>query len=132
MQIDEVYVKSCFDYKNGNIIGSAANNPICSAKTVMAYLVSSAFGNSKEIVSLVPVKNINCNEFAHFTKEVCKLLVECKFRVIVIITDNNRINRALFDILSGGNGNNLYHMSDDFKTFLTFDSVHLLKSIRNN
>ncbi len=57
---------------------------------------------------------------------------KCGFKITAIISDNNRINQNLFNIISE---NGQYIWNPDFpgeKIFLLFDSVHIFKNIRNN
>lgn len=49
-----------------------------------------------------------------------------------IITDNNRVNRVMFKELSSFDNNFTYDFSNTYKTFLSYDSVHIFKNIRNN
>lgn len=135
LQVDEIYVKQNVSFKNGRLYGSAENsNSDCPfAKTVLAFLVSSAFGHFKEIVALVPVNKLTGDELSNLTKKVCLLLSKCNLKTLVIISDNNRINRVMFQKLSELEPNKLScSLNPNLKTFLTFDTVHLLKSIRNN
>lgn len=81
-----------------------------------------SIGSFKEIVSLIPVNNVNGNELTSYTKEICKLVTACDFKIIAIITDNNRVNRVMFKELSSFDNNFTYHFSNTFKTFLTYDT----------
>lgn len=62
LQLDEIYVKKKIDYKNGKLYGYAENSDASertpeAAKTVLGFLISSVFGNFKEVAALIPVSN---------------------------------------------------------------------------
>ena len=68
------------------------------------------------------------------TKEMVKIVSICGYRIICIFSDNNVVNQKMFMNLSGTNClvphiNNL--INPDHKIDLLFDTVHLLKCIRN-
>lgn len=133
LQVDEIYVSARLDYKGGRLIGSAENKAGCQAKTVVAFLISSAFGNFKEVVSLHPVVNINGNDLYNITQRVIDLLKNCGFHVISIISDNNRVNRNLFQHLLPSNDEFcVTYPNSSVPMFVTYDFVHILKNIRNN
>lgn len=138
LQLDEIYVKKKIDYKCGKLYGYAENeNEVTvaepqAAKTILAFLIASSFGHLKEVAALRPVNLLTGNDLTLLTQEVSKLLISCGFKIVVIISDNNRINRTLFNNLSRGCETYRTRITEDCKTFLTFDSVHIIKTIRNN
>jgi hypothetical protein len=54
--IDEIYVSSRLDYPDKSILGTAYNNND-SAKTVLSYMITSAFGSFCEIVKFTSQQN---------------------------------------------------------------------------
>ena len=69
LQLDEIYVKQCAEYKSEEVIGYAINKADPEpAKTVQAYPASSAFGHFKEVVSLSPVGNLTGEDSTRFGK----------------------------------------------------------------
>ena len=150
LQLDEIHIKEKYEYKGGKIVGCAENAAagsvlnkksnatvlppvVIPAKTIQAFFVSSAFGKFKDVVSLHPMKNTTGDDLYEVTKKVLNLVQECGFEVIVVISDNNAINRSLFVLLNPTYINTLSFHWDDSKieTFLTFDSVHVAKCIKN-
>jgi len=113
LQIDEIYVKEKIDYKNGKIYGYAENIPeVEAAKTVAAFLISSAFGKFKEIAALRPVKDLKGETLKVLVEEVCSLLRECGFKVVVII-------KRLFKLLCGpGKGYTAVKISETVTVFV--------------
>jgi hypothetical protein len=146
LQLDEIYVKQRTEYKSGELIGFAENKGNHEqAKTIQAYLASSAFGNFKEVVSLSPVLNMTGEELSEVTQKIIDLLIQCGFVILTIISDNNRMNRTAFNLLvaAAAPKNPLNANLEDkysvylikgaiYEMFLDFDSVHGFKNIRNN
>ena len=71
-------------------------------------------------------------------KNMLLVVQKADYLVVSIITDGNRINNKLFKLLSGiAHKNELplfipYVVGSTRKIFLLFDSVHILKCVRNN
>jgi hypothetical protein len=77
LQLDEIYVNSSMQYRGGKLYGIAENQNSSTqeAKTIQAFLISSAFGNFKSVVSLTPVKNLVGEELYELTqKKILHLL----------------------------------------------------------
>ena len=90
-----------------------SNDTTSATKIVIVFIISSAFGSFKEIELSFKVKG---NELTSYTEEVYKLVIACSFKVIAIITDNNRVNRVMFKELNSDN-NFTYHFSNTLKHF---------------
>jgi hypothetical protein len=130
--VDEIYITARLDYRSKSIIGCASNKTSNElAKTVLTYMISSAFGNTKEVVKLLPVQNIKGTEVAEITNKIIHFVQECGFEVLCVITDNHSINRHMFKSLSQSfefpNPKNVEN-----KIFLAYDTVHIFKNIWKN
>lgn len=105
-----------------------------SAKTVQAFLIESTYRHFKEVVALHPVKNLDGSELHKILDKVIRLILNCGFYIVAIISDNNKINGTAFNLLNPTRLTphvmNLNNSS--IRTFLTFDSVHDFKNFRNN
>ena len=70
-----------------------------------------------------------------FTKCIGELM-DAGFRVRGLVTDNHGANVTAFSILLNENDGDKHHFftipEADFKTYVWFDTVHLMKNIRNN
>lgn len=134
IQIDEIYLNASLQYKSQSVVGYAENNPEAVAKTVQAFMVSSVFGNFREIVRLFPSSGLNGNDLSELTKNVVDFVQSFNCQVIAIITDNNRINQNLFYHLTESKQSLRYqnpiHAEQDI--FLLYDFVHIFKNVRNN
>jgi hypothetical protein len=133
---DEIYVKPKIIYTGNNVIGVASNSDIFqAASTLQVFMIKSLLSHNKDVVALLPVKNMNSQFLYEQTTKVLTLLHNCGYEVVTIITDNNKVNVKLLTQLSGEQKLNIFieHPCDKSKNFfLLFDNVHLLKNIRNN
>nr|CAI5864649.1 unnamed protein product [Callosobruchus analis] len=134
--LDEVYVKSDISYKSGKIEGFASSgSEVSPATTIQAFMVSYIFSNYKDIVGLFPVCTLKHNLLHELTLNILKVLSNLGFHVVAIISDNNAVNRKMFEMLCGGKICNYFFnpFSKNYqKVFFLFDTVHIFKSIRNN
>jgi hypothetical protein len=119
-------------YRGGKLYGIAENQNSSTqeAKTIQAFLISSAFGNFKSVVSLTPVKNLVGEELYELTQKNIALVMSCGLKIISIISDNNRINRNMFQKFSA-NGNISFNL-EGVPVHVFYDTVHIFKNIRNN
>lgn len=134
IQIDEIHIKESIDFKNGKLSGIASNESTEIAKTVVTFLVSSCFGKFKEVIRLVPAKQITGAFLANTAKNVIVQVLDCGFKVLCIISDNNRLNRVMFKELTRDSTSDYYFYTNGnpYPIYVFFDSVHILKCIRNN
>jgi hypothetical protein len=65
--------------------------------------------------------------------QVLKLLTEAGYHVRCMISDNNGVNRKMYEEICGGvlRVSFLNPVNPDIKTFTLFDGVHILITIRN-
>lgn len=134
--LDEIYVKPHVTYKAGKIEGLVVNNSsqIEPATTIQAFMISSIFSKYKDVVGLFPVKNLNSSLLLDLTMQILKLLTAVGFKVVCVISDNNRVNRNVFEKLCGGSLKSKFvnPFCNSEHIFVIFDTVHLFKCIRNN
>ncbi|GFS57752.1 transposable element P transposase [Trichonephila clavipes] len=132
LQIDEIFIKSAITYKCNKIIGFTEKGE--AATTIQCFLYSSLLGENNEIVLLNPVKNMNAEDLYSMTLEMLSLMEKVGFSVVCIVSDNNRVNRNCFSKLCNGTIKSVIQnpANNAKKLHLIFDSVHLIKSIRNN
>jgi hypothetical protein len=132
--LDEIYVQPRATYKGGHVIGMAVNSPLEQATTVQTFMLCSLLSSNKDVAALVPVKNLTAENLKQYTLKVIEMLEKCGYFVFCLISDNNRVNRNMFTELCGGSlvPYIKHPCADDRKLFFLFDSVHLLKCIRNN
>ena len=132
--IDEIHIKPYFDYKGGNIVGSAFDG-IEAATSAFVFMVNSLTSKFKDVVPILPAKSMKSESLFNFIKKVITGLHEIGFNVICVLTDNNAINRKAMSYFSSPLKLSIVypHPAERSKPlFFIFDSVHLLKCIRNN
>ena len=134
LQLDEIHIKPKMTYQNGKLIGNSENNITRQANRIHTFIISSVLSSNKDVVALIPVQKMTNQDLYHMPKEVVKQYIY-GYRIICILSDNNVVNRNFFMNLSGTNClvphiNN--PINPDHKIYLLFDTVHLLKCIRNN
>ena len=74
------------------------------------------------------------NAESQMIKQVIANVTEAGYKIVSIISDNNVINRKSFILLRGSETLKPFIINplNNEKIFLLFDTVHLLKCIRNN
>ena len=85
-------------------------------------------------MSLVPVQKTTAQDFYSMTQEVIKTLTAAGYNIVAILSDNNVTNRKMFMELSGTKTLVPFILNPVNKIdriYLLFNTVHLLKYIRN-
>jgi hypothetical protein len=101
--IDKIYVEPNICYKGDTIQGFAGNNPKKKAKTVQAFMLSSLLSKKNtDIVALAPMINSKAADLKEITLKVLDLVHTIGYKVVCMISDNNRINRNMFGFLCNG------------------------------
>lgn len=133
---DEIYVTPKVEYKGGHLIGSTEHKEV--ATKIQAFMLSSVFSKNEDIVALYPVKQSSAVDLREMILNIIKILTKIGFRIVSLISDNHRMNRSCFRLLSNTTTREdlpcFIHNPFDVqqRIYLLFDTVHLFKSIRNN
>jgi hypothetical protein len=132
--LDEIYIDPKTSYKGGCITGLASNKTLEQATTVQVFMCCSLLSKNKDVAAMVPVKNLTSAYLQELIIKVIELLERVGFLVLCLISDNNRVNRNAFTDMCGGSLKSFtqHPCSSDRKLFFLFDTVHLLKCVRNN
>ena len=134
LMIDEIHLIPYFDYKGGSIVGSAFNSNEA-ATSAYAFMLNSICSKFCDVVHIIPVKTIKA-EIPHMVlKKVIIGLEKIGFNVLCVVSDNNRINGKAMSYFA-----NPPKLSVEYPhpaqcnkpLFFMFDTVHILKCIRNN
>ena len=132
--LDEIHLKAYLDYKGGSIVGSAFDS--CSAATsAMVFMVNSIKSTFKDVVHIIPTKSIKAETLHAIIRKVIVGLENIGFTVLVVITDNNAINSKAMSFFANPPTLSIVYPHPFQRCrplFFTFDSVHVLKCIRNN
>lgn len=108
-----------------------SSNTNSESTTLHAFMLSSVSSKNKDVVSS---SQSDCWKRTGETKTVLQIAHSCNFHILALILDNNRINRNMFTSLCGNELSSWipHPHCPGKKLFFLFDSVHLIKAIRNN
>ena len=137
IQVDEIHIKSKLSYQSGKLIGTADNNYQKPATRIQCFMISSVLSNNNDVVSFITVEKIKSQDVCKMTLDVIHNVTKAEFTIVSIISDNNKVNRKMFLLLSGIDHLVPYFInpnktSNKIFIFMLFDTVHLLKCLRNN
>ena len=136
LMMDEIYVSPKAAYKGGSLHSFATNISTLSdtveATTVQAFVILSILSKNKDVIALQPVKNLDTSFLYDSVIKVLTMIENIGYKVVALVSDNNRI--IVFTSICGGVLKPCIAPPLDAsrQLFFMFDSVHLLKSIRNN
>ena len=130
----EIHLKTFLDYKCGDIIGTSYNSSKV-ANSAFVFMIQSLKSNYKYVIHIVPVKTISAQLLHDIILKIILKLENIGFNILCITSDNNAINKKAICLFSQPPKLNICfpNPSNPKKPlFFIIDSVHLLKSIRNN
>jgi hypothetical protein len=132
--LDEIHVNQKSVYKGGSIVGMASNAIDTEASTVQTFMLCSLLSSNKDVAAMIAVKNLNTVYLTELTNKVIVMLENAGYFVFCLISDNNRVNRNMFTQMCNGELQPYikHPLNDERKLFFLFDSVHLIKCMRNN
>lgn len=65
-------------------------------------MITSPLSSYKHVVALFPVCNLATNTLLKQAETVIKALHDIGFQVLTLVSDNNRVNRHMFEKICGG------------------------------
>ena len=136
LTLDEIYLQKEAQYNGGRMIGADADGNMF--KGVMTFMINSLKKSIPVVVKAVPEMELNGKWIAEQIDELISALHKCGFNVRAVISDNHSTNVSAFGSLLKSYGmkdspDTIIHPSrKNGKIYLFYDSVHLLKNIRNN
>ena len=131
--IDEVKIKPTVAYTGGFLSGYAKNDPKVKATSILAVMLKCLHGGPTTMVSITPVHKLTASYQYSVVKDAAKLVEMSGGYVIGSVTDNHKVNQKYCDLFNRKSAAVAVHPLDDHREwFLLFDTVHLLKCIRNN
>ena len=135
--VDEMYLQKGMQYQDGKVYGSDTDGNLY--KGIMTFMIVDVKKNVPLVIKALPETKIEGKWISLNIEESIKSLHEVGFQVRAVISDNYPCNVAAFHDLSQKFGDSSNEnaitlpISSESKTiYLFFDSVHLLKNIRNN
>lgn len=134
LMLDEIHIKPYMDYKGGNLVGTAYDS-IDVATTAHVFMIQSLLSDFKDVVYILPVNKMNANNLFAIIKKILLGLETIGFKIIVIVTDNNSINRKALSYFANPPQSSIVYpnpLEKNRPLFVINDTVHILKCIRNN
>ena len=129
--VGEIHLKPYFDFKGGNITGTACNSEEA-AKSAFVFMITSPFSSYKDVIYILPGKKMRVETLHNVISKTITGLETIGF---CVITDNNSNNsKATSFFSSPPKKSNVYpHPYENSRLlFFLLDTVHILKCIRNN
>lgn len=95
------------------------------------------FSKFKDVVYILPVKKMIAEVLFSFLKKIILNLETFGYKVVVVVTDNNKINRKCMKNFNPGSKNEVdfvypHPCCPSRPLFYCIDPVHIIKSVRNN
>ena len=131
--VDETYLQKGVQYHGGSFIGLDDDGNLYSG--VVVFMVVSLKESIPFVVKACPEFKITGEWLCCQMEETLETMCTSSFKVRAVITDNHATNVLAFKILRSKYGvedNDLYFTFMENKIFNLYDSVHLMKNIRNN
>ena len=131
-----MYMQKSLQYHDGRVYGSDAEGKLC--KGIMTFMIVGLKNNIPFVIKSIPESKIEGQCLAEEIDDSMKSLHEVGFNVCAAISDNHTTNVSAFRNLYQKFGttqiNAIAHSSSPagLVTYLFYDSVHLVKNIRNN
>jgi len=131
--IDEVKIRPTIAYSAGVLNGMAKNDPESKATSMLCIMMKCLHGGPSVMIYAIPVHKLTAAYQFIIVKEAAALVEKSGGIVLGSITDNHKINQQyckLFDRITDYQARHPLH--DQRVWFLLFDTVHILKCLRNN
>jgi hypothetical protein len=133
VMFDEMYLQKCEEYSGGETYGADKDGQLF--KGIVSFMIVGLKSNIPYVVKTVPEREI----FGEWVKEemldCLKKLQESGFNVRGVVCDNHSTNVLAYKTLLkefGQSPDDLFIILNGQKIYLFYDTVHLIKNVRNN
>ena len=131
--VDEVKIRPTVAYSGGVLSGMSKNDPNSKATSMLGVMMKCLHGGPSVMVSITPVHNPTGSYQFSVVKENAAIVENAGGVVVGSITDNHKINQHYCKLFTRKSDFEAVHpLNPERPWFLLYDSVHLLKCIRNN
>ena len=131
--VDEMYLQKGVQYHGGSLVGVDKAGELYTG--IVAFMIVSLKESIPFVVKACPEVKISGNWLASEIEETLETMLNAGFNVRSVITDNHSVNVLAFKNLRAkyGEANNVLSFQfNGRKVYNLYDSVHLIKNIRNN
>ena len=133
---DEVYVSPAARLRSSHVVGMSEDDPNQLARTVFALMLRVVGGKESFVVRLVPTFKLNAQNIITEIRKIIAKVCEMDGNIVALLCDNHPINRKVYEFFNSQVENSIEQpwigREGQSEFFLLFDTVHLLKSFRNN
>jgi hypothetical protein len=133
--VDEVKIRPTVAFSGGVLSGMAQNNQDCKATSMLCVMMKSLHKGPSVMISVTPVHRLTAAFQFDIVKEAATVVERSGGYVVGSITDNHKVNQQyckLFDRPDDCSATGKHPLDNGRVWYLLFDTVHLLKCIRNN
>lgn len=133
LMFDEMYLEKCEEYIAGKMCGSDENGELF--KGIVCFMIVGLKNSISYVVRAFPEKKINGDWIKDKILECLDIIDECGFTVRGVVCDDHSSNVSAYKKLHSlfnANQKELYVKINGKKIYLFFDTVHLMKNLRNN
>ena len=135
LMIDEMYLQKAAQYQDGKYVGVNENGDLY--KGILVFMIVGLTKSIPYVIQAIPQVTFTGTWLSTKILESFQTFNKAGFIVRCIVTDNHAANVRAFKCLlyECGNGSSLcinHPTNYGKKTYLFYDTVHLLKNIRNN
>ena len=133
MLFDEIYVQKFEEYIGGETVGTSESGELY--KGMVCFTIVGVKSNMPFIIKTLPETKISGDWLMDELLNCIEMLHENEFNVRGVSCDNHASNVSAYKKLSlscGNTENNLFITVNEKKICLFYDTVHLIKNIRNN
>ena len=133
---DEMYLQKELQFQQGKLIGCDDNGNLFIA--IVTFMIMGVRKSVPFLFKAVPESKIVGKWLSGRITETIQSIHKIGFHVRAVISDNHPSNVFAFNELFSKYGSEshenaiLHHSTSDRRTYLFYDSVHLLKNVRNN
>ena len=130
---DEIYLQKCEEYSGGESIGT--DDKGSAYKGMVCFMVVGLKNNVSHVIKSVPEKELSGKWLSDELLDCIKSLKDSGFKVRGVVSDDHARNVSAYRILLSRFAtcqDDLFITFNEMKIYLFFDSVHLIKNIRNN
>ena len=134
LMIDEMYLQKSEEYHGGEIVGCDEEGKLY--KGLIGFMIVGWKHSIPYIIKSIPETKIEGEWLKEEILKSIETLHSINFKVRGIVADNHSTNLSAYSKILCSNGFNKNDLAvvtkDGSKIYLFFDSVHLMKNIRNN
>ena len=134
VMVDEMYLQKRAQFAGGEYVGVDLEENLYNG--IVVFMINGLKTSLSIVVKACPENKLNGKWLAHEMAQCVSKLSKEGFRVRAIITNNHSSNVAAFKLLLASFNSpsqlQFKHPDSTCVTYLFFDTIHLLKNIRNN